>query len=58
MWAEKIAGKVGIGANLMYVLHKPHNFYYEFVIWGKAMKRVRNCFRNIFEAYIVSLLID
>lgn len=42
MWAEKIAGKVGIGANLIYVLHKPHNFHYEFVVWTKAMKAVGN----------------
>lgn len=58
MRAEKIAGKVGIGANLIYKLHKPHNFYYEFLIWTKAMKGVRNVFRNIFEAYVVSFLID
>lgn len=58
MWVEKIAGKFGIGANLIYVLHKPRNFYYEFLIWKKAMKRVRNCFSNIFETYVVSLLID
>lgn len=45
MWAEKIAGKVGIGANLIYMLHKPCNFYYEFLIWTKAMKGVRNVFR-------------
>lgn len=58
MRAEKIAGKVGIGANLIYMLHKPRNFYYEFLIWTKAMKGVRNVFRNIFEAYVVSFLID
>lgn len=49
MWAEKIAEEVGIGGNLIYMLHKPHNLYYEFVICTKAVKRVRNGFRNIFK---------
>lgn len=57
MGAEKIAGKVGIGGNLIYMLHKPHNLYYEFVIRTQAVKRVRDVFRNIFKTYIVSLLI-
>lgn len=57
MGVEKIAGKVGIGGNLIYMLHKPQNLYYEFVICTQAVKRARDVFRNIFKTYIVSLLI-
>lgn len=57
MGAEKIAGEVAIGGNLIYMLYKPHGFYYESVICAKVVKRARKGFRGIFKAYIVSLLI-
>lgn len=57
MRAEKIAGVVGIGDNLINMLHKPHNLNYKFVICIKAVKRVRNNFRNVFKTDVVSLLI-
>lgn len=44
MRAEKIAGVVGIGDNLINMLRKPHNLNQKFVICIKAVKRVRNNF--------------
>lgn len=55
--AKKTAEELGIGHNLIYMLHKACNIYYEFIIHTKAVKRVINGLRNIFKYYFVSLLI-
>lgn len=49
MGAEKITGEAGVGDNVIYMLHKLHNLYYKFLICKKAVKRVRNGFRNVFK---------
>lgn len=45
--AEELAGEVGIGGNLIYTFYKAHDFYYEFVICAKVVKKASEIYLKL-----------